>query len=208
MWRIGLTGGIGSGKSTVARLLVGHGAELIDTDAIALELTQAGGAAIPQVACAFGNELIDQSGALDRHKMRQLVFSDSAAKRTLEGILHPLIREQALTRASGSSAPLLVFDVPLLTESRRWREHVDQVWVVDCLEETQIERVLRRPGWTAATVKNVLRSQATRAQRRACADVVLFNDGLSLEALAQLVETTLVSLRESWPDRFETVGLG
>lgn len=197
MWRIGLTGGIGSGKSTVARLLVGHGAELIDTDAIALELTQAGGAAMPQVARAFGSELIEQSGALDRQKMRQLVFSDPGAKRTLEGILHPLIREQALMRASGSSAPLLVFDVPLLTESKRWREQVDQVWVVDCLEETQIERVLRRPGWTAETVKDVLLSQATRVQRRACADVVLFNDGLSLEELAHLVDTALGSLRKS-----------
>ena len=190
MWRIGLTGGIGSGKSTVARLLQGNGAELIDTDAIARELTQAGGVAMPALLGAFGQDLVEPSGALDRLKMRQLAFSDANIRRTLEGILHPLIREQAAKRASTSAAKLVVFDVPLLTESKRWRDQVDLVWVVDCSRETQIERVLQRPGWTASHVNDVIAQQASRAQRRACADVVLFNDGLSLEQLAQLVDGT------------------
>ena len=195
MWRIGLTGGIGSGKSTVARLLLGHGAELIDTDAIARELTQAGGIAMPALISAFGPDLVDQSGALDRPKMRQLAFSDSSTRQTLEGILHPLIREQASRRACASTAKMLVFDVPLLTESGHWRDQVDQVWVVDCSRETQIDRVLQRPGWTASHVNDVITQQATRVGRRACADVVLFNDGLSLEELAQLVDHALKSLR-------------
>ena len=177
MWRIGLTGGIGSGKSTVARLLQGNGAELIDTDAIARELTQAGGVAMPALLGAFGQDLVEPSGALDRLKMRQLAFSDANIRRTLEGILHPLIREQAAKRASTSAA-------------KRWRDQVDLVWVVDCSRETQIERVLQRPGWTASHVNDVIAQQASRAQRRACADVVLFNDGLSLEQLAQLVDGT------------------
>jgi dephospho-CoA kinase len=187
MWRIGLTGGIGSGKSTVACLLVQQGAELIDCDAIAHELTQAGGGALPALVDAFGSVVLDAQGALDRHQMRQLVFSNAQAKRTLENILHPLIQAQALQRAAASSAQVVVFDVPLLVESSRWREHVDQVWVVDCSPETQIQRVMQRPGWTEKAVRAVLAQQATREQRRACADVVVLNDGISLAALAERV---------------------
>ncbi len=187
MWRIGLTGGIGSGKSTVARLLVQHGAELIDSDAIARQLTQAAGAALPELVAAFGSAVIAPDGTLNRTKMRQLVFSDPEAKHTLERILHPLIHARAYQQAAAATAKVLVFDVPLLVEAPHWRERVDQVWVVDCLERTQIARVLQRPGWTENAIRAVLTQQVTRAQRRACADVVVFNDELALEALADEV---------------------
>jgi dephospho-CoA kinase len=187
MWRIGLTGGIGSGKSTVARLLVLHGAHLVDTDAIARRLTEADGAAMPAVLAAFGPQALDGQGALNRTHMRLLAFSDPRAKQALEGILHPLIRANAHAQAASATAGVLVFDVPLLVESGGWREQFDQLWVVDCFEDTQVRRVATRPGWTEDTARSVLARQATRAQRRDCADVLLFNDGLSLESLAEKV---------------------
>ena len=186
--RIGLTGGIGSGKSTVASLLAQHGALLIDTDAIARELTLPGGAAIGAIREAFGAEFIDASGALDRARMRELAFADAGAKRRLEAILHPLIGAETERRFEASDHPVVVFDVPLLVESGdRWRRKVDKVLLVDCLEATQIERVAQRPGWSRAATEAVVTHQASRAARRACADAVIFNDTITLAQLADEV---------------------
>jgi dephospho-CoA kinase len=196
--RIGLTGGIGSGKSTVAALLAGHGATLIDTDAIARELTAAGGAAMPALIERFGPAVADASGALDRAAMRDLAFGDPTAKAALEALLHPLIGRAAGERAAAAGeGAVLVFDVPLLAESLRrqppprpgWRDRVQRVLVVDCEIATQIERVAHRPGWDRAGAERVVQAQATRAERRAIADAVIHNDGIGLDALAAEVAT-------------------
>jgi dephospho-CoA kinase len=187
--RIGLTGGIGSGKSTVSGFWVALGATLVDTDAISRQLTAARGAALPAIAQRFGPQAIDAaSGALDRRYMRELAFSDPLNRKALEGILHPLIGEETSRQAAASTAPVIVFDVPLLVESGRWRALVDKVLVVDCLERTQIERVMRRSGWTAEAVEAVLRQQASRALRCACADAVIYNEALGLAQLQAEVE--------------------
>jgi dephospho-CoA kinase len=185
--RIGLTGGIGSGKSTVARCLVECGALLVDSDAIARDLTAPGGAALPALAAEFGADLINAEGALDRERMRALAFGDGAAKLRLEAVLHPMIGEETLRRAATAGERCVVFDVPLLTESRQWRTRVERVLVVDCREATQIERVMQRSGWSADAVQRVIGQQATRERRRAIADAVIFNDGLPLEQLTQQV---------------------
>ena len=182
--RIGLTGGIGSGKSTVAALLAQRGATLVDSDAIARRLTLPGGAAIEPVRTAFGIDLIDPQGALDRTRMRNLAFTDAGAKQRLEAILHPLIGEEAEAQARASTAAVIVFDVPLLVESGRWRARVDKVLVVDCPEATQLQRVAVRSGWTTEAIQAVIASQASRASRRAAADAVIFNDGAQLDKLA------------------------
>ena len=187
--RIGLTGGIGSGKSTVAARLVERGAVLIDTDAIARSLTLAGGAAIEAIRDAFGATFIGADGALDRARMREAAFADLDARRRLEAILHPLIGAEAERRAAASSAALTVFDIPLLVESGRWRSRVDRVWLVDCDEALQVERVMARSGWTDSAVRAVVAQQATRAARRAAADAVVDNDGIGLEQLGLEVDT-------------------
>jgi len=181
--RIGLTGGIGSGKSTVAHMLVREGAALVDTDAIALELSRADGLAIPGLREAFGDDAIDASGALNRAHMRSLVFSDPQAKRRLEAILHPMIGAEAQRRAAAMQADVVVFDVPLLAESSHWRARVDRVLVVDCDEATQIERVMSRSNWTRSAVEEVIGQQATRNTRRQCADAVIFNQGMTIAEL-------------------------
>ncbi len=189
--RVGLTGGIGSGKSTVAGLLADCGAAIIDADAISRQTTAAGGAAISLIARHFGAELVTADGALDRDRMRALVFSDAEAKRRLEAIIHPLVgaetaRQAALAEAAGCRC--IVFDVPLLVESGRWRQQVDQVLVVDCSEEAQISRVMARNGWRREQVVQVMAGQASRSQRLAAADVCIANDGaVSLAALGLLV---------------------
>jgi len=185
--RIGLTGGIGSGKSTVALLLAGHGAAVFDTDAIARQLAQPGGAAMPAIEAAFGPGVLTEAGGLNRDAMRALVFTDAGARQRLEGILHPLIRSEVDRLAAESPARVQVFDVPLLVESGRWRGQVDRVLVVDCREETQVARVLQRSGWAEATVRAVIAQQASRAARRASADAVLHNDGITPAELAQQV---------------------
>jgi len=134
--RIGLTGGIGSGKSTVAALLVRQGAVLIDTDAIARALTGPGGAAMPALRARFGDAIVDAQGALDRERMRALAFADPAAKRTLEAVLHPVIGAEAERQAVQAAGAPLVFDVPLLVESGHWRTKVDRVLLVDCSESS------------------------------------------------------------------------
>lgn len=174
--RIGLTGGIGSGKSTVASYWVALGAHLIDTDALARELTVAGGTAIAPLRVEFGPEVLDVTGALDRARMRTLVFNDPTAKRRLEGILHPLIGAEAMRLAAQSHSPAIVFDVPLLTESSPWRSRCDRIAVVDCSEAVQIERVVRRSGWDAEQVRSVIAQQTPRGVRRAIADAIIDND--------------------------------
>ena len=185
--RVGLTGGIGSGKSTVGALLVRCGATLIDTDAIARQLAAPGGAAIDALAAAFGPEFIDPTGALDRDRMRQLAFAQPEAKRRLEGILHPLIGIETERQANAAGTEVLVFDVPLLAESSHWRDRVGRVVVVDCEQSTQMARVMQRSGLSAAAVQAIIEQQAPRAKRRACADAVIHNDTISLETLTEQV---------------------
>jgi dephospho-CoA kinase len=185
--RIGLTGGIGSGKSTVASILVADGATLIDTDAIARAITQPQGAAMPAIEAAFGPSVVAADGSMDRARMRELVFADPSAKQRLEAILHPAIGAECEARATAAGPGLIVFDVPLLVESKRWRALVDRVLVVDATEETQLRRVIARSGWTPEAVRAVIAQQAPRSARRAAADAVIFNEALSLEELAQEV---------------------
>ena len=184
--RIGLTGGIGSGKSTVAQMLVGCGAHLVDTDAIARTLTLAGGGAMPALADAFGATAVAPDGSLDRAFMRELAFADDHARARLEAILHPLIGREAQAQAQAARAGgrTVVFDVPLLAESARWRQRLDRVLVVDCDEATQVQRVSQRPGWTEAAARAVMARQVPRAARRTVADAVIHNDRISLEQLA------------------------
>ena len=192
--RIGLTGGIGSGKSTVAALLATCGATIVDTDAIARQISLPGGAAIERVRQTFGAEFIDAAGGLDRARMRTLAFSDNEARRRLEAILHPLIGVETERQANASSATVVVFDVPLLVESGRWRARVHKVLVVDCTETTQVGRVVARSGWAAEAVQAVITQQATRAQRRACADAVIFNEAIPATQLGDEVR----SLWHAW----------
>jgi dephospho-CoA kinase len=180
---IGLTGGIGSGKSTAAQGLVALGGHLVDTDAIARSLTLPGGAAIPALAAEFGADALTDDGALDREKMRRLVFADPGAKARLEALLHPLIGAEAGRQAAAAGGRPVVFDVPLLAESSHWRTRVDRVLVIDCDEATQVVRVARRPGWTEEAARRVIAQQAPRAARRAIADAVIDNDGLTIEQL-------------------------
>ena len=184
---IGLTGGIGSGKSSVARVLVDCGAWLVDTDAIARALTLPGGAAIPAIGAAFGPEMIGADGALDRDRMRAQVFADRQAKGRLEAILHPLIGIEAGRQAALAQGRCVVYDVPLLAEASRWRRVADRLLVVDCAPETQVQRVMQRSGWTEAAVRAVIAQQAARETRRALADAVIHNDGITPAELAAQV---------------------
>ncbi len=187
--RVGLTGGIGSGKSSVAALLAGHGAAIVDTDAISRRLTGPGGLAIPALRAAFGDQVITDNGALDRERMRHLVFSNPDDRRRLETILHPMISSEAEREgALHAAASVVVFDVPLLVESGRWMDRVDRVLVVDCSEQTQVERVMKRSGWSAEAVRSVIAAQATRDQRLAVADDVIVNDGISPIELGECVD--------------------
>jgi dephospho-CoA kinase len=177
MFSVGLTGGIGSGKSTVADQFARHGAAIVDTDAIAHALTAAGGAAIESIAHVFGRDHLTTSGALDRAKMRTRVFSDAQAKAQLEAILHPMIRAEAEAQADAAAgAPYVIFVVPLLVESGIWHARVARVLVIDCSASAQIARVQRRNGWNADAVRAVMRMQAPRGVRLDAADDVIVNE--------------------------------
>ena len=189
--RVGLTGGIGSGKSTVARILVNRGAILLDADQIAREMTQPGGLAMPSIVQTFGSEYMDASGALDRARMRNLAFSRPESRKQLEAILHPLVAQCTESRACAAEAAgrrLLVFDIPLLVESGHWPRQLDAVVVVDCRTETQIDRVMARNALDRKTIEGIIAAQSSRAVRRRAADAVLYNDQLSLEALQSQVD--------------------
>ncbi len=187
MLQVGLTGGIGSGKSTVAHGLMQHGAGLVDADAIARQLTSPGGLAMPSIVKAFGLAFVTAAGALDRDRMRALAYGDAAARQRLESIIHPLVgqetqRQAALAAAQGYAC--IVFDIPLLVESAVWRSRLDLVLVVDCTPETQIRRVLARDQLQREAVERIIATQASRTQRLRAADAVIFNDMLPRSDLA------------------------
>ena len=183
---MGLTGGIGSGKSAAEQEFAALGASIVDTDAIARELTDKGGAAIAEIEKRFGRSFLDGAGAMDRKKMRDHVFADPAAKRALEALLHPMVREESARRIAAATGPYVLHVVPLLVESADYRRRVDRVLVVDCPEEMQVERVRARSGLSAEEVRAIMRAQASRAERLAAADDVIDNSG-SREALRKQV---------------------
>ncbi|MBU3563478.1 dephospho-CoA kinase [Polynucleobacter sp. Tro8-14-1] len=177
---VGLTGGIGSGKTAVSDQLAQLGAGIVDTDLIAHQITAPNGVAIPCIQKQFGSEFVDSSGALDRVKMRTLVFANPEARKSLEAITHPLIREETIRQAKQlieDKAPYLVFVVPLLIESGNWASLLDYLVVVDCLEETQIERVMQRSKLPQNEVERILKAQASREERITRADMVIENQG-------------------------------
>lgn len=184
---VGLTGGIGSGKSTVADLFAARGATIVDTDAIAHSLTAPHGPAMAAIVAEFGPAFADANGALDRARMRSLVFSDPAAKARLEAILHPRIRAAAEAAAVAATGSYVIFAVPLLVESGSWRERVARILVVDCPESVQVARVMARNNLPEAQVRAIMACQASRQQRLAAADDVVEN-GAGIEALAPQVE--------------------
>jgi dephospho-CoA kinase len=183
---VGLTGGIGSGKSAAAEEFERLGATVVDTDAIAHQLTQAGGKALPELERVFGAAVIGDSGAMDRSKMRSLVFADPAAKKALEALLHPMIREESQRLIVAAQGPYVIHVVPLLVESADYRSRVDRVLVVDAPEALQIERVRARSGLPEHEVRAILAAQATRAERLAAADDVIDNRG-TIDALRKQV---------------------
>jgi dephospho-CoA kinase len=185
MYVVGLTGGIGSGKSAAADEFARLGAGVVDTDAIAHALTQQGGAAVPEVEKRFGREFV-LDGAMDRKKMRDHVFADPAAKRELEALLHPMIREESARRIAAARAPYVVHVVPLLIESPDYRRRVNRVLVVDAPEEAQVARVRARSNLPEEEVRAIMRTQVTRAARLAAADDVIDNAG-SRDALRNQV---------------------
>jgi dephospho-CoA kinase len=183
---IGLTGGIGSGKSAAAEEFAQLGAAVVDTDAIAHELTAAGGAALPEIVRRFGSEVLADGGEMDRPKMRARVFADPAAKKLLEGVLHPMIRQESDRRIAAAVAPYVVHVVPLLVESGHYRDRVDRVLVVDAPEDIRIDRVRSRSTLSEAQVRAIMAAQASRTQRLAAAHDVIDNGG-TLDALREQV---------------------
>jgi len=199
MYRIGLTGGIGSGKSQVADLLQAWGAAVIDTDQIARALTAAQGAALPQLRAAFGPRIFSASGELDRAALRERVFADAAQRLRLEAILHPMIEQETQRQTqrivAQQDSRYLVYVVPLLVESGRWRDRVERICVVDCDPPTQIARVQARSQLSIATIQRIMAAQASRATRLALADDVIHNDAAT--TLAQL-QARARSLHDQW----------
>lgn len=194
-FKLGLTGGIGSGKTQVANLLAGWGASVIDTDLIAHSLTAPAGQAIEPIRQMFGAEVLEPSGALNRARMRELVFADPVRRVELEAILHPLIAQAVRQEAEQAQGLYVVFVVPLLVESGRWRQQIDRLCVVDCDQLTQIERVQSRSGLELATIQKILAAQATREQRLAVADDVI--DNSKAVTMSDLEKQVLV-LHQGW----------
>ncbi|MBY4868334.1 dephospho-CoA kinase [Burkholderia sp. Bp9017] len=188
MFAIGLTGGIGSGKTTVADLFAARGASLVDTDLIAHRITAPAGLAMPAIEHAFGPDFVAADGSLDRARMRALIFSDDDARRRLEAITHPLIRAETDREAGEAQGPYVIYVVPLLVESGNWKARSNRVLVVDCSVETQIARVMRRNGFTREQVEAIIARQATREARLAAADDVIVNDATTPDALAAEVD--------------------
>ncbi len=183
---IGLTGGIGSGKSTVADLFAGLGASIIDTDLIAHALTAPGGAAMPAIAEAFGSGFVNADGALNRIAMRECVFTDLLAKQRLETILHPMIGSETRRAAAAAGGDYLMYVVPLLVESGKWRARVERILVVDCPEPLQVARVIQRNAMREDQVRAIMAAQVNRATRLAAADDVIDNDGDTAALLPQV----------------------
>lgn len=174
---VGLTGGIGSGKSTVAILFKECGITVVDSDEISHQLTRAGGEAIAAIRAEFGNEFIDGNGALDRARMRHLAFADAYSKGRLEAVLHPMIREKMLEQIRANSAePYLLLVIPLLLEADNYRELVQRILVVDCAEETQLARAMRRSGMVEPEVRAIMARQISREERLKCADDIILNE--------------------------------
>lgn len=176
LFSIGLTGGIGSGKTTVSDMFAKLGAHIIDTDLIAHQLTAPNGKAIEPIIAAFGADIIDSAGAMNRQEMRKLVFKDPTAKRQLEAILHPMIRSECEHLATSGGGAYPIFVVPLLVESGNWNQRVTRVLVVDCEEQTQINRVMSRNGFSRHQVEDIMQVQASRDERLAIADDVIHSD--------------------------------
>jgi dephospho-CoA kinase len=188
--RLGLTGGIGSGKSTVAKMLADFGAVVIDADLISRSLTAPQGMAIEAIRIEFGDIMITPKNSLDRERMRDLIFTHASAKSRLESIIHPLVKLEVLRQyqsALKANSKLVVYDIPLLAESANWRPVLDQILVIDCLEETQIKRVMTRNNLKHIDVAKIISNQANRKMRNSVADILIFNDSISVEQLRELV---------------------
>jgi dephospho-CoA kinase len=188
--RLGLTGGIGSGKSTVASMFVAAGAVVIDADAISRSLTAPNGAAISTIKQEFGDAMVNADGSLNRDRMRELVFTDLSAKKRLEAIIHPLVKLEMQRQdqaAVDTGVKLIVYDIPLLVESQNWRASLDTVLVVDCSEQTQSERVMLRNALRKEDVAKIIASQASRKMRNKAADILIFNDSITVKHLNEQV---------------------
>lgn len=204
---LGLTGGIGSGKSTVASMLQELGAGLLDADAVSRQSTAPGGLAIEAIRLDFGNDFITPEGALDRPRMSALCFAQPEARKRLEAIIHPLVQQELARLAHAHEVQgcrIIVWDIPLLVESGHWRSRLDRVLVVDCSRDTQIQRVLSRgqaqgQTRTESEIARIIDAQASRERRRACADWVIFNEGLPLDDLRTRVRT-VHELALNWLD--------
>jgi dephospho-CoA kinase len=196
--RLGLTGGIGSGKSTVAKMFATLGAAVIDADAVSRSLTASQGKAIEAIKLEFDDAMISADGSLDRQRMRDLVFSNESAKKRLENIIHPLIKreiQQQDQAAVNAGIRVIVYDIPLLVESNNWRPMLNQVLVIDCLEQTQIERVILRNTLKKEDVEKIMANQANRKMRNSAADILIFNDSITVEQLGQQVSQVAQRLK-------------
>jgi dephospho-CoA kinase len=202
--RLGLTGGIGSGKSTVAGMFAALGAVVVDADAISRSLTAPRGAAIEAIKQQFGITMINADGSLNRDRMRDLAFTDFNAKKRLESIIHPLIKLEMQRQdqsALNSMVALIVYDIPLLVESQNWRPILDQILVIDCLEQTQINRVMRRNTLKQEDIEKIIASQASRKMRNSAADMVIFNDSITVEHLREQVTHVAQHLLRPFDER-------
>ncbi len=187
MLHIGLTGGIGCGKSTVCELFREYGIPIIDSDIIARELVEPGAPALQQITNFFGEQMLQQDGSLNRAKMRELIFNNRQQREQLESILHPMIRQEMLRQLSTLESPYVIIAIPLLLE-KGWQQQLDRVVVVDCSEEQQRERAAQRDGSSAQTIEQIIASQISREERIAAADDVIDNS-LSLESLRGQIYT-------------------